>query len=45
MATFDGEDEGGFDGAEGCRMKVFIEFAFGGVIAKNDVGLVWKGMC
>ena len=42
---FDGGDEGIFDGAEGCRVEVLGEFAFGGVIAMNAVGLVWMGNC
>ena len=45
VALVDGVDEGIFDGAEGCRMEVFSEFAFCGVIAKNAVGFVWVGTC
>ena len=45
MASVDGGDEGRFDGTEGCHMEVFGEFAFGGVIEKNAVGLVWMGTC
>ena len=45
MASVDGGDEGIFDGAEGCYVELFGEFTFGGVIAKNDVGLDWMGTC
>ena len=45
MALVDGGDEGKFDIAEGCHMVLFGEYAFGGVIAKNSVVLVWMGMC
>ena len=45
VASFDGVDEGIFDGAEGCRVEVFGEFVFDGVIAKNAVGFVWVETC
>ena len=45
MALVDGGNEGRFDGAEGGRVEVFGEFAFGGVTAKDTVGLVWMGTC
>ena len=43
MAFVDGGDEGRLDGAEGCCMEVLGEFAFGGILAENAVGLVWIG--
>ena len=43
MALVDGGNEGRFDRAEGCRVELFGKLAFGGVIAKNAVGLVCMG--
>ena len=45
VALVDGNDEGRFDRAEGCRVEVLGGFAFGVVIVENDVGLVWMGTC
>ena len=45
MVLVDGSYEGRFDGYEGCHVKVFGEFAFGGVIVENDVGLDWMVTC
>ena len=45
MSSVDGGNEYRFDRAEGCRMEVFGEFVFVGVIAKNAVGLVSMGTC
>ena len=43
MEVFDSDNEGGLDRAEGCSVKVLGKFAFGNVMAKNDVCLVWVG--
>ena len=39
MALVDGDDQGKCDGDEGCRVEIFDEFAFGGFIVDNAVGL------
>ena len=43
MAVVDDGNEGGLDGAEGYSMKVLDKFAFGNVLAEDDVCLVWVG--
>ena len=43
MAFVDGKYEGRLDGAEGCYVEVFGEFAFDGIMAENAVGLVRIG--
>ena len=45
MAAADGSDEGRFDRDEGCRVEVFGELLFGGVVVNNSVGLVWMVTC
>ena len=43
MAFVGGRDEGRLDGSEGCCMKVLGEFAIGGIMVENAVGLVLIG--
>ena len=43
MAVFDGRNEGGLDGAEGCSVKLLGKVAFGNVLAEDAVCLVWVG--
>ena len=43
MAFVDGGDEGRLDRTEGCCIEVLGEFAFGGIMAENSVGLDWIG--
>ena len=45
MDLVDCSAEGRFEGAEGGCVEVFGEFAFGGVIEKDSVGLVWIRTC
>ena len=41
MDFVDSGDEGRLDRAEGFCMELLGDFAFGGIIAENAVGLVW----
>ena len=43
MAVVDGGDKGGLDRAEGCSVKVLVNFALGDVMADNSVCLVQMG--
>ena len=45
MALVDGGDEGRFYRAEGYRVELLGEFAFGFFIAENSVGMAWMGTC
>ena len=45
MGPVDGGDKGIFDRDEGCRVEVFGELLFGGVVVNNSVGLVWMVTC
>ena len=45
MAVVDGGQEGGLDGAEGCSVKILVNFAFGNILAGDAVCLVWVGEC
>ena len=45
VASFDGVDEGIFDGAEGFCAEVLCESAFGCITEMNAVGLAWMGTC
>ena len=44
MAFLDGGDEGRIDRDEGCCVEVLGKFVFGGIMAKNAVGLVCIGV-
>ena len=43
MAVVDVGNEGLLDMAEGCSVKVLGKFAFGNVLAEDDVCLGWVG--